>query len=63
MQSRIVGAISGGIVGGFLVGRSSLVPTVHNEEKVLPPKYPWSHLGLFSSYDHARYEQIGINSF
>lgn len=28
---------------------------VFAEEKVEPPKYPWSHSGLASSYDHARY--------
>lgn len=27
---------------------------VHAEEKVDPPKYPWSHSGLTESYDHAR---------
>lgn len=26
------------------------------EEKVDPPKYPWSHSGLADSYDHARYK-------
>lgn len=33
----------------------SSIPRVLNEEGVEPPKYPWSHSGLFSSYDHARY--------
>jgi len=33
----------------------SIIETIHAEEKADPPKYPWSHLGLFSSYDHARF--------
>lgn len=24
------------------------------EECVIPPKYPWSHNGMLSSFDHAR---------
>lgn len=51
MLQRIVGGASGGLLAAILSSRHSVV---HSEEKVAPPKYPWSHLGLFSSYDHAR---------
>lgn len=53
-MQRIVG-VSGGLFAGLLATKR---PIVHSEEKVAPPKYPWNHLGLFSSYDHARYFSI-----
>lgn len=50
------------LVSGALIGTGSailingiFVSTVLAEEKVEPPKYPWSHSGLADSYDHARY--------
>ncbi len=53
--SKLVGG--GGLIGGgsgiFISGIFG--PTVLAEEKVEPPKYPWSHSGLTDSYDHARY--------
>lgn len=45
------GASGSGLI--LLLGRSVLA-----EEKVDPPKYPWSHSGLADSYDHARYNNI-----
>ena len=33
----------------------ALLSVIHcSDEGVEPPKYPWYHLGLFNSYDHAR---------
>ena len=60
MASRIAHVV--GLTSGVLAGYSSLslirdaLPPVHvfAEEKVEPAKFPWSHSGWFSSYDHAR---------
>lgn len=53
MQNRLV-VISGAALGGCLATGLGSIRRVKAEEKVTPPKYPWDHLGLFSSYDHAR---------
>lgn len=49
-------ATAAGISGSGLlllvIGKSVLA-----EEKVEPPKYPWSHSGLADAYDHARYKR------
>lgn len=31
------------------------------EEGLHPPKYPWSHIGWFDTFDHARYAQAHIS--
>lgn len=46
--------ISGSGLLLLVIGKSVLA-----EEKVEPPKYPWSHSGLADSYDHARYKTGG----
>ena len=52
-------------ISGVLIGSGSailingiFISTVLAEEKVDPPKYPWSHSGLADSYDHARYNLL-----
>lgn len=47
---------AGGLVGtgSALIINGIFSSTVLAEEKVDPPKYPWSHSGLADSYDHAR---------
>lgn len=56
-----VGQLVGGISSGILVGYTGIellknFPVkVYAEEAVEPVKFPWSHSGLLSSYDHARY--------
>lgn len=55
VMQRIVGAVTAVAAGSVI---PQLVKTVHAEEKVTSPKYPWSHTGLFSSYDHASYTCI-----
>lgn len=54
--SKFVGA--GGLIGGGsgILFSGIFGSTVLAEEKVDPPKYPWSHCGLTQSYDHARYK-------
>lgn len=49
------------VTAGSLIGSGSGIllngifsSTVLAEEKVEPPKYPWSHSELADSYDHAR---------
>ena len=49
-------AAAGSSGSGLLLFTSIIGKTVLAEEKVEPPKYPWSHGGLADSYDHARYE-------
>lgn len=58
-------SLSKSFVTGSLIGTGSailingiFVSTVLAEEKVDPPKYPWSHSGLADSYDHARYKAL-----
>jgi hypothetical protein len=51
-KSLISGAFIG--TGSAMLINGILVSTVLAEEKVEPPKYPWSHLGLADSYDHSR---------
>lgn len=60
MSRKVAHAI--GVSSGLLVGYATtkvahglLARQVLAEENVEPPKYPWSHLGWLSSYDHARY--------
>ena len=54
-------AIAVGASGSGLILFSSILgKTVLAEEKVEPPKYPWSHCGLANSYDHARYIKANI---
>lgn len=48
-------AVAAGASGsGLILLSSALGKRVLAEEKVDPPKYPWSHSGLADSYDHAR---------
>lgn len=51
------GRIASVFSSGALFGTGSALifnSVVAAEEKVEPPKYPWSHRGLADSYDHAR---------
>jgi len=54
-KSLISGALIG--TGSAILINGIFVSTVLAEEKVEPPKYPWSHTGLADSYDHARYSK------
>lgn len=51
-SSMALAAGAGG--SGLILLSSALGKRVLAEEKVDPPKYPWSHSGLADSYDHAR---------
>ena len=53
-KSFLSGALIG--TGSAMLINGIFVSTVMAEEKVEPPKYPWSHSGLADSYDHARYK-------
>ncbi len=59
------GAAALGHTGGLLLGALSGylivdhacalgLARVHLEDQAHVPHYPWSHAGMFSSYDHAR---------
>lgn len=53
LRAVLAAGSGAGAVGVF--GRWVLGTPVQNEEKVDPAKYPWSHGGMASSLDHARY--------
>jgi len=48
-------ATGSGLGAAGLLSQWVLSSSVRSEEKVDPPKYPWSHSGMASSFDHARY--------
>lgn len=53
--AHLVGLTSGATFAYFGIDLLKQLPTrVVAEECVDPPKYPWSHSGWLSSYDHAR---------
>lgn len=53
--AHFVGLTSGALSGYTVLDLAArLAPRLCSDEGLEPPKYPWSHAGLFSSYDHAR---------
>lgn len=62
--AHLVGLASGATVAFFAGDIIKLLPIrVAAEECVDPPKYPWSHSGWLSSYDHARYTLYILKDF
>jgi uncharacterized membrane protein YagU involved in acid resistance len=61
--AHLVGIASGAVAGFTSFDFLRRFPSrVLAEESVEPPKYPWSHSGLMSAYDHARWAYIATSS-
>ena len=49
----MLGTVTAGAIG---LGVALQASVLASDLMLHPPEYPWTHNGLFSSFDHARYD-------
>ena len=59
---QITGVLGTVAAGGVCLAGALQASVLAAELTLHPPQYPWSHNGLFSSLDHARYAGFDSNA-